>query len=100
MKKILFLKMITLHFKNKSSKFEEEILSEISLVYEKVIKKYDKSFQTFLARNIDRSKMTSIIYGISRNGRKELVMCLKSYFKIKGKHKNSLFPFLLCTYTK
>ena len=34
--------------------------------------KYEKSFQYFLARNIDRSKMASLIYGVSRNQNKGL----------------------------
>lgn len=34
---------------------------------ESVIKKYDMSFQIFLARNIDIIKMASMIYGVSIN---------------------------------
>lgn len=37
---------------------------------ETFIKKYVKSFQTFLARNIDRRNTASMIYGVSINGRR------------------------------
>ena len=36
------------------------------------MKEYDYSFQKFLAKSIDRSKMASMIYGVSRNNRKGL----------------------------
>lgn len=37
-----------------------------------IIKKYDKSFQTFWARNIDRSKMSTMICGVRRNRRRRI----------------------------
>ena len=52
----------------KSSKLEEEILSEAYVDFETVLNKYDKSFQTFLSKNIDKSMMTSMTYGVSING--------------------------------
>lgn len=54
---------------------------------ENVIKKYDKSFQTFLARNIDRSKMDSMIYVVSRNGRKGIGYVPKEQLILKPKEK-------------
>ncbi|XP_058751791.1 uncharacterized protein LOC131624887 [Vicia villosa] len=44
------------------------------------IKEYDHSFQKFLANSIDRSKMASMIYGVSENTRKGI-----GYVKPKGK---------------
>lgn len=76
-------------FQSQSYKLEEEIISEASMDSENVINKYDKSFHIFMDRNIDRSKTTSMIYGVSINGRK-----LIGYFrkekpisKSKGKPK-------------
>lgn len=40
------------------------------MYYESVIKKHDMYFQKFLARNIDRSKMFSMIYEVSKNANK------------------------------
>lgn len=54
----------------KTSKLMEKILSEASVDSETIIKKYDKHFHTFLARNIDRSKMDLMIYGVGINGRR------------------------------
>jgi hypothetical protein len=33
---------------------------------------YETSFQKFLAENIDRSKMASIIYGVSRKAKNSI----------------------------
>lgn len=55
---------------------------------ENVIKKYDKSFQTFLARNIDRSKMNSMIYGVRRNGRRGIGYVFKEKPILKQKEKS------------
>ena len=46
-------------------------------------KKYEKSFQYFLAKSIDRSKMASLIYGVSNNNRKGL-----GYSEPYENHKN------------
>ena len=35
-----------------------------------VSKKYETGFQKFLERNINRTKMASMIYGVSRNGKR------------------------------
>lgn len=50
-------------------------------------KKYDMVFQKFLAKNIDRSKMDSMIYGISRNGKRDIGYTppMSSNFKPKPK---------------
>lgn len=53
--------------KRKISKLEEEIVSEASSI--DYVIRYDKSFQYFLAKSINRSKMTSMIYGVSINGK-------------------------------
>lgn len=37
--------------------------------YDDAIKKYDMTFQKFLATNIDRRKIAFMIYGASRNGK-------------------------------
>lgn len=55
--------------KSKSKELEKEILSEAPLDSESIIKKHGISFQTFLARNIDISKTTSMISGVSKNGK-------------------------------
>src|ERR1044072_9492452 len=59
-----------LSLRSKISKLEEEINSSMSDPESET--KYEKSFQYFLARNIDRSKMASLIYGVSRNKMKGL----------------------------
>src|ERR1044072_7834903 len=59
-----------LSLRSKISKLEEEITSSMSESESET--KYEKSFQYFLARNIDRSKMASLIYGVSRNQNKGL----------------------------
>lgn len=72
-KENFILKNDNSYLQSKSSKLEEEIISEASMDYENVINKYDKYFQTFLARNIDRSKMASMIHGVSINGRRGII---------------------------
>lgn len=42
-----------------------------------VIKKYDQFFQTFMARNIEKSKMASISMELEEMYEEELVICLK-----------------------
>ncbi|CAI8595590.1 unnamed protein product [Vicia faba] len=71
------LRLENSELKEKISKLEndlqnsqKEIISEAPSSTDKIIKEYDHSFQKFLAKNIDRSKMASMIYGVSRNGRK------------------------------
>ena len=71
------LKLENSELKDKISKLEnqlqnsqKEIISETPSNADKTIKEYDHSFQKFLAKNIDKSKMASMIYGVSRNGRK------------------------------
>ena len=63
--------------RNKISKLEntlqnsqKEPISETPSNADEIIKEYDHSFQKFLVKSIDRSKMASMIYGVSRNGRK------------------------------
>src|SRR5580765_9011557 len=59
-----------LSLRSKISKLEEEISSGVSDSDNE--KKYEKAFQYFLAKNVDRSKMASLIYGVSNNNRKGL----------------------------
>src|ERR1044072_6624737 len=68
--KNLSLTSSILALRSKISKLEEEITSSMSESESET--KYEKSFQYFLARNIDRSKMASLIYGVSRNQNKGL----------------------------
>src|ERR1044072_5671199 len=63
--KILVLNSSNLSLRSKTAKLEEEITSNTSESESE--KKYEKSFQYFLSRNLDRSKMASLIYGVSRN---------------------------------
>src|ERR1044072_6943118 len=58
------------YLRNKISKLEKEISSGGSDSDNE--KKFEKSFQYFLAKNVDRSKMASLIYGVSRNNKKGL----------------------------
>ncbi|XP_058776384.1 uncharacterized protein LOC131650702 [Vicia villosa] len=60
------LEKLNLALKSKVSKLKEEIIS-IASVTEEVIR-YDKAFQHFLAKIIDKSKMTSMFYDVSKNG--------------------------------
>lgn len=55
---------------SKSLKPEKKILSKASTGYGDIIKKYNKSFHKFLARNLNRSLMGSMIYSVSINGTK------------------------------
>src|ERR1044072_1090904 len=71
-----------LSLRSKISKLEEEITSSMSESESET--KYEKSFQYFLAKNIDRSKMASLIYGVSRNQKK----CL-GYSESSEKHETS-----------
>ncbi|CAI8615440.1 unnamed protein product [Vicia faba] len=71
------LKLENSELRNKISKLEntlqnsqKEPISETPSNADEIIKEYDHSFQKFLAKSIDRSKMASMIYGVSRNGRK------------------------------
>src|ERR1044072_8382539 len=59
-----------LALRSKISKLEEEITSSTSDSDNE--KKYEKSFQHFLAKWIERSQMASMIYGVSRNKKKGL----------------------------
>src|ERR1044072_6141134 len=68
-----------LTLRSKISKLEQEIISSVSDSDNE--KKYEKSFQHFLAKRIERSKMASLIYGVSRNNKKGL-----GYSEPYGKH--------------
>src|ERR1044072_230114 len=54
--------------RSKISKLEEEVISNPSDSDNE--KKYEKSFQYFLSKGVERSKMASLIYGVSRNNQK------------------------------
>src|ERR1044072_6598630 len=56
--------------RSKISKLEEEVISSTSNSNNE--KRYEKSFQYFFAKGINRSKMASMIYGVSRNKREGL----------------------------
>src|ERR1044072_7945242 len=59
-----------LALRSKISKLEEEVI--VSTSDSNNEKRYEKSFQYFLAKSIDRSKMASLIYGVSNSNRKGL----------------------------
>lgn len=61
----------------KAQKFPD---SDIASSSKNILKEYDYSFQKFLSRSIYRSKMASMIYGVSGNNRKGI-----GYEKPKGK---------------
>src|ERR1044072_6483537 len=69
-KKNFSLESSNVYLRNKISKLEKEILSGGSDSDNE--KKYEKSFQYFLAKSIDRSKMASLIYGVSNSNQKGL----------------------------
>ncbi|WP_338309883.1 hypothetical protein, partial [Bradyrhizobium sp. TM233] len=52
--------------KNQIAKLEEIVACDASDCRNE--SKYEKSFQRFLAKSVDRSLMASMIYGVSRNG--------------------------------
>src|ERR1044072_7241128 len=56
--------------RSKISKLEEEVISNTSDSDNE--KKYEKNFQYFLSKGVERSKMASLIYGVSRNNKKGL----------------------------
>ena len=55
---------------NQLQNSQKETIPKTPSNADEIIKEYDHNFQKFLAKNIDRSKMDSMIYGVSRNGRK------------------------------
>src|SRR5580765_2800172 len=79
-----------LALRSKISKLEEEVISSTSDSDNE--KKYEKSFQYFLAKSVDRSKMASLIYGVNNNNRKGLGY-LEPYenHKILNKKPKSLY---------
>src|ERR1044072_7390499 len=76
---IASLKNSNVYLINKITKLEKEFSSDGS----NNEKKYDKSFQYFLAKSIDRSKMASLIYGVSNSNKKGL-----GYSETYENHKN------------
>ena len=56
--------------RSKISKLEEEVISNTSDSDNE--KKYEKTFQYFLSKGVERSKMASLIYGVSRNNKNGL----------------------------
>lgn len=71
--------------KSKSEKLEKKIISEAPTDSECVSKKYETSFQKFLVRNIDRSKMASMIH--QRNEKKGIGYDPPKNFMFKSKPK-------------
>ena len=59
-----------LKLENSLQNSQKEPIAETPSNADEIIKEYDHSFQKFLAKSIDRSRMASMIYGVSRNGRK------------------------------
>src|ERR1044072_2320621 len=76
---IASLKNSNVYLINKITKLEKEFSSDGS----NNEKKYEKSFQYFLAKSIDRSKMASLIYGVSNRNNKGL-----GYSETYENHKN------------
>ena len=68
--KLFVLEKSNITLKSKVSRLEENIFSN-TFVTDKVIR-YDRAFQHFLDKSIDRSKIASMIYGVSRNGSRGL----------------------------
>lgn len=89
--KFAFLEKYNSALKRKSKDHEKEILLEALIDSKDVIKKYDMDFKKILARNTDRSKMSSMIYGTSKNGKRDLgnVSHKHSRFKPNSKHKDT-----------
>src|ERR1044072_1744247 len=56
--------------RSKISKLEEEVISNTSDSDNE--KKYEKTFQYFLSKGVERSRMASLIYGVSRNNKNGL----------------------------
>ena len=66
------LKERILKLENELQNTQKETISKVLSNPDKIIKEYDHRFQKFLAKNIDRSKMASMIYGVRRNVKKGL----------------------------
>lgn len=64
-----------------------KILSEAHMDFKVIIKKYDMTFQKFLAQNIDINKMTSMIYGVNRNGKRDIGYVSPKHSRIKPNSK-------------
>ena len=56
--------------KEEVQKFQNISISDSASSSKDILKEYDSSFQTFLAKSIDRSIMASMIYGVSGNNRR------------------------------
>lgn len=54
-----------------------------------VIKKYGMDFQKFLAQNLDKSKMVSIIYGVSKNGKRGFGYVPPKHSRVKYNFKQN-----------
>ena len=66
------LKENNIKLKNDFQNAQKISSSEDASSSKNILKEFDYSFQKFLAKSIDRSKMASMIYGVSRNNRKGL----------------------------
>ena len=74
-KRVLCLKLKAENFELKENnvklKEESQNVQNVSSSSSKdILKDYDYIFQKFLAKSIDRSKMASMIYGVSGNNRR------------------------------
>lgn len=69
-KKMIVWKKENSALKSKSKKLEKGFFLKAHMNSECVLKKYETYFQTFIARNMYRSEMGSMIYGVSRNGKR------------------------------
>lgn len=76
--------------KIKSDKFRKEIFSEVSMNIECASKNYDNFFQKFLTKNIDKSKISSMIYGISGKGKRGIGYYKPKKSLLKPKPKNKV----------
>ena len=64
------LKENNFKLKEEVQKVQNISISDSASSSRDILKEYDSSFQTFLAKSIDRSKMASMIYGVSGNNRR------------------------------
>jgi hypothetical protein len=80
-KKNFSLESSNIYLRNKISKLEKEISSGCSDSNNE--KKYERSFQYILAKSVDRSKMASLIYGVTNSSRRGL-----GYSEPYENHKN------------
>lgn len=74
--------------KSKRDNFRKEISLKAPMNFKCASKKCEVSFQEFITKNIDRSKITLMVYGISGKGKTSISYHKPNNFLLNPKPKN------------